>query len=205
MSPGSQRIERAAAARRSLFGRDRQRRALRDLGRAGRRRAHQIALRIDLDLHLDAVRRRSRRDDAVGRLAPDARDIVRRRIDDDALDDVAHERERNADRRDHLRIARDAPAAIPSLGGKRDDRPRAAAAAHDDHVIAVERVVGDQFVDAGAQLARARYPVFAARAIPRRRRSAAPAARTPAAPIPRCRARTRRSGRRRAGWPRRSA
>ena len=126
-------------------------RAFHQRGRARRGRAHAVARGVDFDDDLDAVGRGARGDGRVDRLAPDAREIVRRGVEHRALDDVAHERERDAERRDHLRVARDAVREAERLRGVRHDRRRAAAAADQHDVRAVERVVGDQFVERRAQ------------------------------------------------------
>ena len=73
-------------------------------------------------------------------------------IDDGPFDDVADERERDAERRDDFRVAREPITEAEPLRGVRDERGRAASAADDHDGRAIEIVVGDQLVDRRAQL-----------------------------------------------------
>ncbi len=147
-------VRRRGGELRGFVGDDRMLRAFHERRCARRGRAHAVARGVDFDHHLDAIRRGARCDRGVDRLAADAREVVRRWIEHRALDDVAHERERDAERRDHLRVARDAVRETELLRGVRDERRRAASAADQDDVRAVERVVGDQLVQRRAQARR---------------------------------------------------
>ena len=89
------------------------------------------------------LRRRAGGNDALDRFAPDANDVVRRRIGNRPLDDVAHEGKRDADRRDDLGVPREAMVKTADGRCERDERRSAAAAADQLDVLAVEFVIVD--------------------------------------------------------------
>ena len=67
------------------------------LGRPHRHCTDEIASSIDLDLNLDTLRHRTCGDGRFGRFAPNAQNILRRRIDDVPLDGVTNHGHRDAD------------------------------------------------------------------------------------------------------------
>ena len=69
--------------------------------------AHAVGMPIDLHSHLDAAGVGADPDRGFQRLAADRLQVLRLRMRDNALDHVAHQRERRPDRRDHLGVPGD--------------------------------------------------------------------------------------------------
>ena len=61
---------------------------------------------INLDRHFDTVRRCAKLDHGLERLATNPLEILRLRIRDHALHHIAHQRQRDADRGNHLCVLR---------------------------------------------------------------------------------------------------
>ncbi len=120
--------------------------------RAGRDRANAVARAVDVERHLDTVGCRARRNRRIDRFVPNARQIGGRRVDDRAFDDVANERERNAERRDDFGVLRQAKRIPEFARCERNERGGSAAATDDRRMRTNEAVVGAQFIDRAAQL-----------------------------------------------------
>src|SRR5882672_1208218 len=74
------------------------------LGRTHRGGANAVGMLIDLDRYLDILGRGPKLDHGLECLAADSLQILGRRIGDHTLHHVAHQRERDADRGNHLRV-----------------------------------------------------------------------------------------------------
>ena len=114
---------------------------------AHRGRADPMGILIDLDRHFDIVGRGAKLDHGLERLAANPLEILGLRIGDHAFDHVAHQRQRDADRGNHLGVLGYLVTKAGAAGRVRDQRGGAAAFANQHRLIAIELVFGDEIVD----------------------------------------------------------
>ena len=118
-----------------------------DLGRAEGDGRQLGGLRVDFDMHIDAVRRCAALDCLVDGFRLDGADVLRRGVGHNALNDVAHHRQRNTDGGNDLGIFGDGVAQPHLVRAEADQGSRTAADTNQTDLVFFEAVLRGQLGD----------------------------------------------------------